>query len=159
MKTLLGSIVVLVVAVLAFYAFVSQPQPTIEASQNPRGVNNLHLIDADPDTGFAISRLGEPDAAGVRGLCELGVTEIAVLAGSALDYEVLHQAECPELRVVYNHEDDLSPLSTAWLAQFDAWVASAKEGGRKIAFRCSCGCHRTGRLAAYYQMRHRGLTA
>jgi protein-tyrosine phosphatase len=158
-KILFRGIVILLLVLASGYFVVSRPQATIEAFANPKGVHNLHLVDADPASGFAIYRLGEPDAADIRGLCELGVTEIAVLAGTALEHEIEYQSQCPELRVVYNHEDDLSPLSDRWLARFDEWVARARAEGRKIAFRCSCGCHRTGRLAAYYQMRYRGLSA
>jgi protein-tyrosine phosphatase len=158
-KILLRGALILLLVLASGYFVASRPQDTIEARVNPDGVNNLHLVDADPATGFAIYRLGEPDADDIRGLCQLGVSEIAVLAGSALEHEIAHQEQCPELRVVYNHEDDLSPLSAQWLAEFDAWVERARADGRKIAFRCSCGCHRTGRLAAYYQMRYRGLSA
>ncbi len=110
MKILFRSVVILLLVLASGYFVVSRPQDTIEAMANPDGVNNLHLVDSDPATGFAIYRLGEPEADDIRGLCELGVSEIAVLAGTALDHEIEHQVQCPELRVVYNHEDDLSPL-------------------------------------------------
>ncbi|MEK7691079.1 MAG: hypothetical protein AAB425_08670, partial [Bdellovibrionota bacterium] len=29
---------------------------------------------------------------------------------------------------------------------------------KKILFRCNCGCHRTGRLAAFYQMKWQNMT-
>ncbi len=143
----------------AGYYAVSRPEATIDRASNPAGINNLHLIDENTATGFAIYRLGEPDASDVRGLCELGIREIAVLAGTALEHELAFQEECPSLEVIYNVEDDLSPLSDEWLSHFDDWVAQAQATGKKIAFRCTCGCHRTGRLAAYYQMRYRGLSA
>jgi hypothetical protein len=154
LKVLLGLVLLLTLG----YLVVSQPQATIEQTVNPSAVHNLHLIDQDPASGFAIYRLGQPDADDLRGLCELGVTQIAVLAGSAADHETRYREACPELEVVYNVEDTLDPLDAGWLQHFDRWVAEARSEGRKIAFRCSCGCHRTGRLAAYYQMKYRGLT-
>jgi protein-tyrosine phosphatase len=157
---ILGRVVVVILLVLAagYYA-VSRPEATIDRFSNPAGINNLHLIDQNAETGFAIYRLGEPDADDIRGLCALGISEIVVLAGTALEHEQAFRTECPNLDVVYNVEDDLSPLSDEWLTHFDVWVAEAQAAGKKIAFRCTCGCHRTGRLAAYYQMRYRGLSA
>ncbi len=161
---ILGKIVVATLLVLgllasAGYYVVSRTVPTIDRVSNPTAVNNLHLIDRNLETGFEIYRLGEPDAHDVRGLCELGVSEIVVLAGTAQEFEQVHRDECPSLEVIYNVEDDLAPLSVAWLAHFDDWVREAQTAGKKIAFRCSCGCHRTGRLAAYYQMKYRGFSA
>jgi hypothetical protein len=158
MKTA-GKVVVALLLLLGVgYFATSRAAPTIDRASNPAGVNNLHLIDADPKTGFAIYRLGEPDASDVRGLCELGISEIVVLAGSALEHEKAYEEECPSLEIIYNVEDDLSPLSVTWLSSFDRWVTQAQAAGTKIAFRCACGCHRTGRLAAYYQMKYRGMS-
>jgi len=154
-KALLALLLVLTAA----YYYVSASQPTIDVISNPLAVNNLHLIDEDPASGFAIYRLGEPSEEDVRALCELGISEMVVLAGTALNHEIAYRDQCPQLELIYNHEDDLSPLSGQWLQYFDNWVARAKAEGRKIAFRCTCGCHRTGRLAAYYQMKYRGFSA
>jgi protein-tyrosine phosphatase len=159
MKILSRSLLLIAVLLFGIYCFISWPDARIDRGRYPSEINNLHLIDEDPATGFAIYRLGEPDSDGVQALCDLGVSEIAVLAGTAMEHEVANVKRCPTLEIVYNHEDDLSPLSAQWLEAFDAWVARAKAEGRKVAFRCTCGCHRTGRLAAYYQMRHRGLQA
>jgi protein-tyrosine phosphatase len=158
-KIIARILVAVALLLVVSYYVISRPQATISTASNPLGINNLHLIDENPATGFAIYRLGEPDADDVRGLCELGITEIVVLAGTALEHEIAYRDQCPELEVIYNHEDDLSPLSAQWLESFDQWVARAQAEGRKVAFRCTCGCHRTGRLAAYYQMKYRGLTA
>lgn len=159
MKVVIRIFVLMALLLFGAYQFVSRPEPTIDRLHNPEAVNNLHLIDENQKTGFAIYRLGEPDADDIASLCALGVREIAVLAGTALDHEVAYRDRCPGLQVVYNHEDDLSPLDAEWLEAFDAWVDRARNQGLKIAFRCTCGCHRTGRLAAYYQMKHRGLSA
>ena len=101
----------LVLGLTVGYLYVSQPIPTIANAVNPDGVHNLHLIDEDPLTGFAIYRLGQPDADDVRGMCALGIEEIAVLAGSALEHEAAYQSECPSLTVIYNVEDTLASLS------------------------------------------------
>ncbi len=159
MKVVAYVLGLLVLGLTVGYLYVSQPIPTIADAVNPDGVHNLHLIDENSATGFAIYRLGQPDADDVRGMCALGIEEIVVLAGSALEYEEAYKSECPSLKVIYNVEDTLAPVSGQWLDYFDNWVSQAQASGKKIAFRCSCGCHRTGRLAAYYQMKYRGLTA
>jgi hypothetical protein len=160
MMRLTGKLVLVVLLILlAGYYYVSSPQRTIDSLTTPQQANNLHLIEQDSATGYAIYRLGQPDAADIGALCQLGVSEIVVMAGTALDNEFAYRDQCPELQVIYNHDDDLSPLSGQWLQYFDNWVARAQAEGRKIAFRCTCGCHRTGRLAAYYQMKYRGLNA
>ena len=51
------------------------------------------------------------------------------------------------------------PLDRKFLDFFDQWVDEAKVNGTKIAFRCEYGCHRTGRLAAYYNMKYPGWDA
>jgi protein-tyrosine phosphatase len=83
---------------------------------------------------------------------------MAVLAGSADENELRHRSACPDLEIVYDERQDANkPLDTEFLAWFDRWVEAARRDGKKIAFRCSCGCHRTGRLAAYYQMKYQHL--
>jgi hypothetical protein len=120
---------------------------------------NLKLIDRSED-GFAIYRLGAPSEDEVRELCDLGVEQIAVLSGNADSYEFKFVDQCPGLKVVYNTKQKAKfPLEKSFLKWFDSWVEESKRLGRKIAFRCNCGCHRTGRLAAYYQMKYQGLTA
>ncbi len=82
-----------------------------------------------------------------------------VLSGTANKHEYKYQTECPTLKVVYNEEQSTTvPVSARFLSFFDNWVGEAKAEGKKIAFRCECGCHRTGRLAAYYQMKYQKLT-
>jgi hypothetical protein len=127
-------------------------------SAGPAGAANLHLIESLPN-GFAIYRSGSPrSAAEVAEYCRLGITEIAVLAGNADRHERRFAASCPRLEVVYDEEQDAGdPLTAEFLAWFDGWVGTARREGKKIAFRCNCGCHRTGRLAAYYQMKYQNL--
>ena len=149
-----------VVAFVIVMMMMSIPSDTIDALENTYGINNLHLMDSDKEGEFKIYRLGEPDSEGIENLCKLGVTEIAVLSGSAEDVELNYQSQCPSLKVVYNYRQDASePLSGAFLRNFDGWVENAKKDGKAIALRCNSGSHRTGRLAAYYQMKYRGFSA
>ncbi len=121
--------------------------------------NNIHLIDSD-DSGFAIYRTSRPSAKDMELFCKLGIQEMMVLSGSAEDHEWKYQSKCPTLKVIYNEAQNAKvPMTASFLADFDSWVEQAKATGKKIAFRCSCGCHRTGRLAAYYQMKYQNLTA
>lgn len=122
--------------------------------------NNTHLIDEDTDTGFAIYRVSKPKYNDMKRFCKLGIEEMVVLSGNAEKFEFRNQSACPSLKVVYNEKQKSKiPLTSSFLEWFDNWVAEAKRTGKKIAFRCNCGCHRTGRLAAYYQMKYQNLTA
>ncbi|MFN8369122.1 MAG: dual specificity protein phosphatase family protein [Bacteriovoracaceae bacterium] len=128
-------------------------------SGQAKAENNLHLIDSDPTTGFAIYRYSKPDKNDMKMLCDLGIEEVVVLSGTATKHEYKYQTECPTLKVVYNEEQSTKvPVTAQFLTFFDSWVEDAKVTGKKIAFRCECGCHRTGRLAAYYQMKYQKLT-
>ena len=119
---------------------------------------NLHLIDQAAN-GFAIYRSGAPDQGAFKEWCRLGVSEVMVLSGNAGAYEEAWGADCPDLQVVYNEEQDAStPLTVGFLRSFDQWVTHAQAQGKKILFRCDCGCHRTGRLAAYYEMKYMGYS-
>ena len=116
---------------------------------------------ADPGSGFAIYRSGRLDRGELGALCAAGVEEILVLDGSAAQRECrLREAVCPRLRVRYNRRQAATePLSTGFLAAFDAWVEEARRDGRKVAFRCRHGWHRAGRLTAYYRMRFEEVPA
>lgn len=123
------------------------------------GKNNIHLIEADSNNGFALYRTSKPNARDMREFCRLGITEMMVLSGSANNHEVKYAKDCPTLKVVYNVKQATNtPVDRAFLESFDAWVEDAQKTGKKIAFRCECGCHRTGRLAAYYQMKFQHLS-
>ena len=118
-------------------------------------------VDADPSSGFALYRSGLLSHAEIRELCALGVEEILVLDGEAEQQECrLRSEECPGLRVRYNlaQEED-TPVAADFLRAFDAWIDEARSEGRKVAFRCRHGWHRTGRLAAYYRLRFGGASA
>jgi hypothetical protein len=119
---------------------------------------NLHLIEELPN-GFAIYRSGSTSKEDVAEYKDLGIEEMAVLSGNADRYELKYRDQHPGLKIVYNMAQNASvPLDDEFLDWFDAWVEAARQAGKKIAFRCNCGCHRAGRLAAYYQMKWQNLT-
>ncbi len=132
---------------------------------------NLHRIDPPegaPDSGFAIYRTGKPTFADYEHLvCDLGVTEIFVLSNNgestegAYNVREAREGRCPTKQIVVHNFDQTvakHALTQGFLDAFDDWVRTAQREGKKIAFRCNCGCHRTGRLAAYYQMKYMGLS-
>jgi hypothetical protein len=121
--------------------------------------DNLHLIDSRPG-GYAIYRSGNPSAADYKYWCKLGIQEVYVLAGNADNYEDKFASMCPSIKVLASENQGLDRLpDDRALALFDSWVQDAMAKNKKILFRCNCGCHRTGRLAAYYQMKYQHLTA
>lgn len=118
-------------------------------------------IAEDPSTGFALYRSGRLSSADLSVLCGLGVEEILVLDGEGSQREcVFRRTICPEMQVRYDHaqEEDM-PVSIEFLEAFDVWIEEARAKGKKVAFRCRHGWHRTGRLAAYYRMRFEGASA
>lgn len=118
------------------------------------GARNLHLIERKPN-GFAIYRSGLPSSADFVRWCRLGVTEVMVLSGDSSRYEGEYLRLCPKIHVVKEVNQNLNePLRTSFLHYFDQWVSQSRKYGKKILFRCVCGCHRTGRLAAYYEMKY-----
>lgn len=122
--------------------------------------DNTHLIDRDVSTGFEIYRTSKPNkASDFKKLCAAGVTEIMVLDGTGAIDEKMAAQYCPGFKVIYNVDQRTkTPLTAEFLAEFDQWVTASRAAGKKIAFRCNCGCHRTGRLAAYYQIKYMGLS-
>jgi protein-tyrosine phosphatase len=123
--------------------------------------DNTHLIDSNEGTGFALYRTSKASRVSdfVR-LCRAGVTELMVLDGAGAYDAELSRRHCPSLQVVKNVlQASAVPVTAEFLADFDRWVEDARTHGRKIAFRCVCGCHRTGRLAAYYRMKYQGWPA
>ncbi len=128
---------------------------TVGCAEPPRAVAE------DPDTGFALYRSGRLSPADLKVLCDAGVTEILILDGEAGQRECrLRESICPDMRVRYNHaQDEDDPISVDFLEAFDDWISEAQADGRKVAFRCRHGWHRTGRLAAYYRIRFEGASA
>lgn len=119
------------------------------------------LVAEDPESGFAIYRSGRLSPAELSDLCALGVEEIVVLDGRGAERECSFRgATCPGLRVRYDvAQDEDRPVSAEFLLAFGSWVDEARADGRKVAFRCRLGSHRTGRLAAFYRMRFEGVAA
>jgi protein-tyrosine phosphatase len=117
---------------------------------------NLHLIDQDSTNGFQIYRYGQPSKKEMEEMKALGITEVMVLSGDA---DAKGNEKDFGFKIFYNEkQSEKEPVSKVFLDKFDKWVEEAKDTGKKIAFRCECGCHRTGRLAAYYQMKYQNLT-
>lgn len=120
---------------------------------------NFHLVDALPN-GFRFYRSGVPTKKDLERFSDLGIQEIAVLSGDAESYEIKYAHLVPNLKIVYNEKQDSGePLTATFLEWFDNWIQEARAEGKVIAIRCRCGCHRTGRLAAYYQMKYQNLTS
>lgn len=141
-RTLLGSATLLAAAFL------------IAASA---AAKNLHPIEHDSSTGFTMYRTGAPDEEDMRYFCEdLGIQQIVVLSGNGDKFEERYREDCPsKLEVIYNYKQSHKcALTIEFLEDFDLWVEQAKRKGWQVAFRCNCGCHRTGRLAAYYRMKY-----
>jgi hypothetical protein len=119
------------------------------------------MVAEEPATGFALYRSGRLSSTDLGALCSLGVEEILVLDGEGSARECLFQKTiCPGLQVRYDHaQEEDSPVSIDFLEAFDAWIEEARAQGKKVAFRCRHGWHRTGRLAAYYQLRFEAASA
>lgn len=122
--------------------------------------DNLQLVDSGPN-GFALYRSGAPSIEDVQEWCKLGITEVMVLSGTARKYEnKLLPLYCPSIKVSHLFlQQDNRPVTQDFLHSFDNWVEEAKHSNKKILFRCQCGCHRTGRLASYYEMKYLHRTA
>lgn len=121
--------------------------------------DNLHLVESRPG-GFAIYRSGTPSSKDFQQWCHLGIQEVYILSGNGAEYEDKFAELCPSIKVIASeaHDVNLMPDERV-LNLFDAWVEAAQRENKKILFRCNCGCHRTGRMAAYYQMKYQHLTA
>jgi len=123
------------------------------------GSINLHLVDSDPETGFALYRSGKPRIGDIVEFCRMGLDEVVVLTGDAEKVEESFADVCPHIRVVYNRNHKLHlPLKTDFLVGVDTYVNDAKTTGKKILIRGNKGWLRVGRAIAYYQMRHMGYS-
>lgn len=121
---------------------------------------NVHIVDEDPASGFRVVRMGKSDAAVLDDLCKHGKVNVIVLSGDGSHEEAFARDRCPGMKVIYNvQQRTKTPLTRGFLKFFDQEVAKAKAEGYQIMFRCKCGCHRTGRLAAYYNMKYKGMSA
>lgn len=123
------------------------------------GLKHLQQID-QASNGYVMYRSGQPDEGDVEEICELGVSKIYALNGEAGKYEAKLKEKCPSVEVVYNTlQDPGTAIPREFLDSFDQAVEEARTTGKGILFHCSCGCHRTGRLAAYYRMKYQGWSS
>ena len=155
----LGAIAV-VVCVLSVFVFgglpgESRPLSRAEILSRLRESSNTYLMDSDKE-GFALFRSGRPAIEqDIRDWCALGISEVMLLSGDPEKAEERWEGACPGLRVSYSVMQDVGrPVTEAFLRDFDEWIARARKEHRAVLFRCVCGCHRTGRLAAYYEMKY-----
>jgi len=120
------------------------------------GLKRLNQLDSSPN-GYSMYRRGQPDEGDVEEICELGVTKIYALNGEGGKYAAKLKEKCPSAEIVYDTlQDPGTSVSSEFLDAFDRSVEEARAAGKGILFHCSCGCHRTGRLAAYYRMKYQG---
>ena len=141
-----------------------------ELTQGPgftKQENNLHQVDGPaPGQGAApayrLYRSGAPSQEAFAKWCsEYKIERVIVMSGDAESHEFQYQSQgiCPNLKVIYNVEQKVGvPVSDAFLQWFDDQVESARRDQVGLLFRCKTGSHRTGRLAAYYQMKYEGLS-
>lgn len=163
---------VIVTAAVPAHAGRDQKSPAVrEVLQGPgwtRKNNNLHQVDGPaPGQGAApayrLYRSGAPSRETFAKWCsEYGIERVIVMSGDAEGHEFEYQSQgvCPNLKVIYNVKQTVGqPVSDAFLQWFDDQVESAQRDQVGLLFRCQTGSHRTGRLAAYYQMKYEGLNA
>ena len=164
-------VAVIVAVAVPAYAGKDQVSPATRAVLQDPGYtkkdNNLHQI-AGPAPGqgaakaYRLYRSGAPSQKTFAKWCsEYGIERVIVMSGDAESHEFQYQSQgvCPNLKVVYNVKQKVGePVSDAFLQWFDDQVESAQRDQVGLLFRCQTGSHRTGRLAAYYQMKYEGLS-
>lgn len=108
--------------------------------------------------GFAVYRSSNPGPAEFGAVCGDWKTDFVVLNDDRWqEREERYRKHCPNGAVVYARSQSISrSLDRDFLAFFDQVVARARAEGRKVLFHCKLGAHRTGRLAAYYELKHEG---
>jgi protein-tyrosine phosphatase len=160
-----AAIVLLTLVFLAACGGKTRPELTAGPGWTTKD-NNLHLIDGPQPNGQAAYRLyrsGMPTKETFAKWCgEYKIQRVIVMSGDAATHELAYQKEgiCPNIEIVYNVEQKVEvPVTEEFLMFFDAQVEQAKKEGVGLLFRCQTGSHRTGRLAAYYQMKYQGLTS
>ncbi len=128
--------------------------------------NNLHQIDGPPlsdgDTmAFRVYRSGSPSKETFAKWCrDYHIQHVIDMAGTATDNERAYQKAgiCPNIEIIYSEKQDpATPVTKEFLKFFDEQVEQSKSENVGILFRCTTGSHRTGRLAAYYQMKYQDL--
>ena len=120
---------------------------------------NLGCIGGDcRGPGFAVYRSSNPGSAEWSAVCGDWKTDFVVLNDDRWqEREERYRKYCPNGTVVYARSQSISRgLEPDFLAFFDQVIARARAEGRKVLFHCKLGVHRTGRLAAYYELKHEG---
>ncbi len=123
------------------------------------GAGNLECIGGDcRGRGYAVYRSSNPGPAEWSAVCGDWKTDFVVLNDDRWQKrEERYRKHCPNGTVVYAASQSTSRyLDRAFLAFFDQVIARARAEGRKVLFHCKLGVHRTGRLAAYYELKHEG---
>jgi protein tyrosine/serine phosphatase len=129
--------------------------------------NNLHQIEGpapgkDAPKAFRLYRSGAPTKETFAKWCsEYKIDEVIDMAGTAKEHELAYQKQgvCPNIKVIYSETQDANkPVTEEFLQFFDQEIGKAKLSKTGVLFRCTSGSHRTGRLAAYYQMKYQNLT-
>ncbi len=108
--------------------------------------------------GYAVYRSSDPGGGEWRAVCGEWKTDFVVLDDDRWQRrEENYRKHCPHGAVVYAGSQRTSrSLDRDFLAFFDQVIARARAQGRKVLFHCKLGVHRTGRLAAYYELKHEG---
>jgi len=129
---------------------------------------NLHQVDGPPAgkdaaAAFRLYRSGAPTKETFAKWCgEYKISRVIDMAGTAKTHELKFQKEgvCPNLQIIYSEKQEVNqPVTEEFLKFFDAEVEKARRDQVGLLFRCTTGSHRTGRLAAYYQMSQKNMGA
>jgi hypothetical protein len=123
------------------------------------GVDRLTELDSAPN-GYVMYRSAQPDASDAEEICKRGVRKVFALNGEGRKYAERLKEVCPDAEIVYDiPQNPDAAVPRDFLDLFDRSVEEAKAAGQAVLFHCSCGCHRTGRLAAYYRMKYQNWSA
>lgn len=122
------------------------------------GNNPMTVVDRG-ENGFALYRSGQPEPEALKQWCDAGVKTVFALNGRANEYKEALEKACPGVKIIYDvAQDPGNAVDRTFLELFDQELSRAKAAGYGVLFHCSCGCHRTGRLAAYYRMKYNAWT-
>ena len=120
---------------------------------------NLECLGGDcKGPGYAVYRSSNPGPAEWKAVCGNWRTDFVVLNDDRWqERDERYRKQCPNASVVYAKAQATSrSLDHDFLDFFDQVIARARAENRKVLFHCKLGVHRTGRLAAYYELKHEG---
>lgn len=120
---------------------------------------NLECIGGDcGGPGHAVYRSSDPGEEEWKAVCGPWKTDFIVLNDNRTQQrEARYLEHCPNATVVYARSQEIfESFDTDFLAFFDQVIERARAEGRKVLFHCKLGTHRTGRLAAYYELKFEG---